>query len=302
VSRVLLTGSSGFIGSHLLENLMGRGSSVKCVLRKNSNTKWIDSLPYGCVYADFRDPDTLKEAVKDVDEIYHLGGIVRVTKKCRYYETNSEGTRNLVEAVKKYNPDLKKFVYVSSQAAWGPQGKGPVSHYGMSKAEGETWVKEIENYAIVRPVAVYGPRDSDFLEVFKLALKGLFLKPRKAGKLSFIHVSDCVDGIINAAPGTETFLSDGRDYDWHEVRGALENAVEKKLINIEIPVTILRIMGCVGTLTGKITGCPSKLNYDKVREMTGGDWVVPETAVEAKYDLEAGFKQTYSWYNKMGLI
>jgi nucleoside-diphosphate-sugar epimerase len=301
-AQVLVTGSNGFIGSHLVERLLEKGSSLKCMVRRTSNLKWISGYPYKCVYADFRDPDSLREAVSGVDEIYHLGGTVRVVDNKTYYETNSRGTQNLAEAVEKYNPGIRKFVYVSSQAAWGPKDNGPVSHYGMSKAEGEKWARKLRNCSIVRPVAVYGPRDRDFLSVFKMAQKGFFLKPREAGLLSFIHVADCVDGIINAKPGEESFLSDGFSYTWKEVIGTLEKVFENNIKSINIPANLVRFMGWVGTVFGKIKGSPVALNSDKVREILAGDWVVPGTAVKAKYNLETGFEHTYRWYVESGWL
>lgn len=301
--RALVTGSNGFIGSHLVEKLVENGCAVKCMLRTTSDVSWLKDIHYECAYADFNEPDTLRKAVEGVDEIYHLGGIVRVVHRKVYYDVNSSGTRNLVEAVQKFNPDIEKFIYVSSQAAWGPMGKGPVSHYGRSKAEAEDWVKEIDNYSIVRPVAVYGPRDRDFLSVIKMAEKGIFLKPRTGvGKLSFIHVSDCVEGILKAGIGKELFLSDGKDYSWDEFREVLENILDKKIRCVKVPKTVIVLMGILGTMSSKINGCPAKLNYDKVKEIFGGDWVVPNTSIEAKHDLESGFAETFNWYKKMGWL
>lgn len=301
--RVLVTGSNGFIGSHLVERLLKNGCEVKCMLRKTSDIRWLEGLSFKSAYADFSDPGTLRGAVKDVDEVYHLGGTVRVIHSKMYYEINSNGTRNLIEVIKKVNPDIEKFVYVSSQAAWGPRGKGPVSHYGCSKAEAEKWVKELNNYSIVRPVSVYGPRDRDFLSIIKMAEKGIFLKPwTGAGRLSFIYISDCVEGILNAGAGKELFLSDGRDYTWDEFRKVLENVLNRKIMCIKVPKTLVRLAGICGTVSGKLKGFPAKLNYDKVKEIFGGDWVVPGTSVEAKYNLRSGFTETVNWYNKMGWL
>ncbi len=301
MKKVLVTGSNGFIGSHLVERLIGNGHEVKCMLRKTSNLRWLKDLSYNCVYADFRYPETLEEAVSDVDEIYHLGGTVRVVKNEMFYKINTEGTRNMAEAVKKFNPDIEKFVYVSSQSAWGPEGKNAVSYYGRSKFKAEECVKKISNYSIVRPVAVYGPRDSDFLPVFKMAKKGFFLKPKTGtGQLSFIHVSDCVEGILNADTGKELFLSDGRSYNWEELIGVLEKVLGRRIKRINVPKNLIRLMGIFGTVRAHLTGIPQKLNNDKVREIFGGNWVVPETSVKAKYDLESGFRDTYKWYIKMG--
>lgn len=298
--NVLVTGSNGFIGSHLVEKLLAGGDTVNCMVRRTSNLNWLKDLEIKCVYGDFRDPAALEAAVRDKDEIYHLGGIVRSVGKKNFYKINSAGTRNIAEAVNKVNPEIRRFVYVSSQAAWGPLGMGPVSHYGMSKAEGEGWVKQVKNFSIVRPVAVYGPRDRDFLSIMKMAARGVFLVPGYPGKLSFIHIDDCVRGIINAPLGREVFVSDGKEYEWEDLRAALEKALKKRVHTVRLPETLVRMMGIFGSIAGRITGKPVPLNADKVKEILGGDWIVPESCVNARYSLEDGIKQTYIWYKNNG--
>ncbi|MFC2062058.1 NAD-dependent epimerase/dehydratase family protein [Elusimicrobiota bacterium] len=300
--KVLVTGANGFIGSHLVDKLIKQGFSVKCMVRKTSNLRWIDKCLVDCVCADMCDSGSLEEAVKDVDYIYHLGGTVRMVNSHRFYEINSTGTKNLVEAVKKKNPGIKKFVYVSTLAAGDAQGKEPVSHYGKSKREAEEWVKELEVYSIVRPTGVYGPRDTDFLRLFKMAIKGIFIKPRKSGDLSFIHVNDCVEGILNAGTGKVSFLSDGSRYSWDEVMKVLENILEKKIRCVVIPLTLIKVMGLIGTVFSKVTGTPVLLNMDKVKEINAGDWVVTDTSVKAEYHLESGLRDTYRWYREAGWL
>jgi len=300
--KVLVTGSNGFIGSHLVKRLLKDDCCVNCMVRKTSNLKWINGHPVSFVCGDFCQKATLEDAVIGVDEIYHLGGAVRVADNKAFYRINSEGTKNLVQAVIEFNPGLKKFVYVSSQAAWGPEGAGPVSHYGKSKREAEEWVKELDCWSIVRPGAVYGPRDKDFLPVFEMAMKGIFLKPFKAGKLSFIHVDDCVEGILKAEIKKESFLHDNNRYEWEEVAEILENVINKKVYCLTIPRTVLKIVGLAGTVAGRVSGTPVLLNSDKVNEMLGGDWVMPESPVDSMYNLKAGFKDTFEWYIKEGWI
>ena len=298
----LVTGSNGFIGSHLVEKLADEGFDVRCMLRKTSDQRWINGVTKNCVYADFTDFETLKEAVEGADEIYHLGGTVRTVHSRKFYEINSLGTHNIAEAVRRFNPNISRFVYVSSQAAWGPSGNGPVSHYGKSKRDGEKWVKGTPGWSIVRPGAVYGPRDRDFLQVFKMATKGVFLKPCGAGLLSFIHVDDCVSGIINAPPNKETFLCDGRSYRWEQVASALSNAVGRRVRCIYVPGVLLKAFGAAGTAAGMISGCPAVVNADKAREMLAGDWVIPGPYRKVRYDLSEGFRDTFEWYKRNGWL
>lgn len=301
--RALVTGSNGFIGSFLAEELISSGYAVKCMLRKNSDTKWLTGLNYEPVYADFCDIGSLKNAVKEVDEIFHVGGIVRAVNDEDYYKINCKGTQNLVDAAKDEIAGISRFVYISSLAAWGPEGKGPVSHYGQSKREAEEIVKQIDICTIIRPVAVYGPRDADLLAVFKMANKGVFIKPGSINsKLSFIHIKDCINGIISSGTSQELFLSDGRDYNWDEIYKILEKTFEKKIIYLSVPDIILKSVGILNTALSKISRKSAKLNSDKVKEILSGNWIVPETSIDPEYNLETGFKDTYNWYKKMGWL
>ncbi|MDA3793165.1 MAG: NAD-dependent epimerase/dehydratase family protein [Elusimicrobia bacterium] len=298
--NILITGSNGFIGSHLTEKLLEQDHEVFCMVRKSSDTSYLKGLNVNYVYSDLTSPETLPEAVEGIDEIYHLGGTVRVVNKKQYYEINSKGTGNLIEAVKKYNPELKKFVYLSSQAAAGPGGKGPVSDYGKSKKLAEKKVREIKRYAILRPVAVYGPRDRDFLALFKMAQRGVFLKPANSGRLSFIHVKNCVEKIISSFCGEEKYLSDGEVYYWEDVAKVLRKVINRDISVVNLPVFLIKIIGTLGTAAGKVTRRPVTLNSDKVREMVA-DWAV-EINGNNNYSLYEGFSDTYRWYKKHGWL
>ncbi|MFW6134012.1 MAG: NAD-dependent epimerase/dehydratase family protein [Elusimicrobiota bacterium] len=300
--KSLVTGSNGFIGSHLVESLISEGNSVCCMIRRTSNLKWIKDLSVQCVYGDFCRPQTLHRAVRDVDEIYHVGGIVRAIDRERFYKINSLGTKYIVDAVKKYNPGLKRFVYVSSMAAGNAFGKSSVSDYGESKLKAEEHVRKLENYTIVRPAAVYGPRDMDFLPVFKFALKGFFLMPSTDGYLSFIHVKDCVRGIKQAENKKEVFLTDGKRYTWEDVSNILGEVAGKKIKCIKVPPGILKLVGYLGDIMGRVKGKPFSVNSDKIKEMLAKDWCSDETSVNAHCDLKKGFSETLKWYREQGLI
>lgn len=272
-----------------------------CMVRHSSDTTFLDGIKKEYVYGDFTCPATLPEAVKGMDEIYHLGGTVRVVDKKRFYDINTDGTGYLVDAVRKHNPDIEKFVYVSSQAAAGPGGKGPVSEYGKSKKAGEKKVRNIKRYSILRPVAVYGPRDRDFLSIFKMAQKGIFLKPAGAGRLSFIHVKDCVEGIASVKPGEEKYLSDGNNYSWENVAKVLKKVIKEELSIVVLPKFIIKLAGEAGSAKAKITGKAAVLNRDKAREIIQ-DWAVEDKNSKAKFSLYEGFTDTYNWYKRQGWL
>jgi nucleoside-diphosphate-sugar epimerase len=145
--KALVTGGTGFIGSHLTEALIRKGVHVRCLLRKTSDLKWLKGLPVEFVSGDCNDKTSLKEAVRGVNWVFHLAGTTKAIKKETYFEVNGFGTENLIQACLENNPRLQKFIYISSQAAAGPSKNGsdkkeldscePVSFYGRSKRPGE---------------------------------------------------------------------------------------------------------------------------------------------------------------------
>ena len=122
--KALVTGSNGFIGSFLVEELLERNYQVKCLVRKTSDLQWIKDLPVQFAYGDVTNFDSILPAVENIDYIFHLGGIVRARKENDFFLVNSLGTKNLLEACKQHNLNLKRFTYLSSQAAVGPSSDG----------------------------------------------------------------------------------------------------------------------------------------------------------------------------------
>jgi nucleoside-diphosphate-sugar epimerase len=118
--KILLTGANGFVGSHILEELTANNHNVSAVVRKTSNLKWINKNKVSLKYGSLEDENFLKEVVSDVDIVVHCAGIVRALNWDDYNNINVLGTKKLVQSVLKNNPDLKKFIFISSQAAMGP--------------------------------------------------------------------------------------------------------------------------------------------------------------------------------------
>ena len=235
--KVLVTGGTGFIGSHLVEALLQKGIQVRCLLRKSSDLKWIKGLPVEYAWGDCRDPASLKEAVKGVDQVFHSAGVTKAVREETFFEINAYGTENLIQACLEHNPDLQKFIYLSSQAAAGPSRNGnrkketdpcqPVSPYGQSKRMGEELALSHGHklpLLILRPSAVYGPRERDIYFFFKLLSKGIHLCASSPDQhISLCYVQDVVQAILLAAEtrtsrGEIFFVSDGQDYsdrrDW----------------------------------------------------------------------------------------
>ncbi len=318
-----MTGGTGFIGSHLVEALILRGIGVRCLLRKSSNPKWIKDLPIEYVRGDCRDQTSLKEAVKGVDQIFHLAGVTKAVKEETFFEMNARGTENLIQACLEHNPHLQKFIYVSSQAASGPSPNGnrkketdacmPVSPYGRSKRMGEELALAQARklpLLILRPSAVYGPRERDIYTFFKLLSKGINLCTSNPDqRLSLCYVQDVVQAILLAAEtqssqGDIFFISDGQDYPIETIGDAFAQALDVHAFRLCVPKWILMGIASFSEYVSSVSKKPSLINKGKVEEMVQKNWVCDITKAKALlgFDpmtlLKQGARLTVDWYRK----
>jgi dihydroflavonol-4-reductase len=206
----LITGASGFIGGHLTEALLADGWRVRCLVRRESNTRWLPADRIQLAYGDVTEPATLADAVRGVDTVFHMAAITSARERVEYARVNAGGTRAVIDAMQAVAPDAM-IVYASSQSAAGPSRDGrpitendpprPIGPYGDSKLAAEQLVIGSPlRHVIVRPPATYGPRDVDILFAFRLASAGIAVRVSSRGqKLSMVHVRDLVAGMLAAA-------------------------------------------------------------------------------------------------------
>lgn len=328
MASVFVTGGTGFIGSHLVDELIKKNYKVKCLIRKTSNLRWLEGKPVELIYGGLFDNDALAEAVKDVDYVYHIAGVTFAKKKEEYYRGNRDATRNLLEVCYNVNPDLKRFLFVSSQTTVGPSPDkdhpvderspyNPITTYGRSKMEAE---KAVVGYfdklkcTIVRAPAVYGPRDYAILEYFKAINMGLnTLVGFKEKLVSLIHGLDLVEGIILAAEADISvsqiyFITSEKFYSWYEVGKLTTRLMKKKTIRIKIPHFAVYTVGVFAQFFSLFQKKPAILNIEKCKDITRRYWTCsPEKAknelgFKERLELEEGFKQTIDWYRKEGWI
>lgn len=319
--KALVTGGTGFIGSHLTEALIQKGLQVRCLIRETSDLKWLKGLPIEFFYGDLNDKASLEKAVRDVDWVFHLAGVTKAIKQNTYVEVNGVGTKNLIHACLKNNPGLQKFIYISSQAAAGPGrnncGKKetdrcePVSLYGQSKCIGEESVFACAHQLpvlILRPSAVYGPRDNDIFFFFKFLSKKIKLCLVGPDQhLSLCYISDIVEGILSAAEtrtksGDVFFLSDGNDYRMDEIGDILARAMGITALRVRVPKPVIFGIARFSEYLSKFFNGPFPLTRDKAQEMIQKNWVCDITKArtflgfEPKVSLPEGAGLTFEWY------
>ncbi len=313
--KVLITGGTGFIGSHLVEALLKEKADVFCIVRNPSKLRFLEGLPVKIIQADCSDKGSLKKIDWNFDYIFNLSGITKALHPEEFFIANYIGTKNLVEIALEKNPNLRRFVHVSSLAAVGPCKNGtpvdeqrepcPVSKYGKSKLLGEQAVEALKKslpITIIRPPAVYGPRDRDFLTFFKMIKAGIVMYLTE-GNYSIIYVDDLINGIILAsrhenALGETFFISNREPSSTTEIISAISDALKKKPLKVKIPKQI------GGFFIGVFQKIDKKsiINSDKLAELLEPCWVCSTQKAEhllgfnTKTNLKEGMEWTARWY------
>jgi dihydroflavonol-4-reductase len=325
--KALVTGANGFVGSHLVEALLDKGYQVRCLVRKTSNLRWLSGLNVEYVYGDVAEKISLKEAVKDVDLVYHSAGLTKAKNREEYFKANVEGTKNLVEACLKENTKLQRVIYISSQAAVGPGDDErplnetapcrPVTYYGESKLEGEKIVLQHADQlpiTIIRPPAVYGPRDTDMLGFFKVANSSFRIAfGRGESFVSLVYVKDLIDGIILSAENPKSigqiyFIADDRIYSWKEAFKIIAKVLNKRTIPLRIPKSFVFFLAFLSENFSHLCGGTAVFNTQKAKEITKRYWGLDvskaktELGYAPKYNLDRGAEETVRWYKEKGWL
>ncbi len=315
--RALVTGATGFIGSHLCEELIRRGFEVTYLSRDTSDRRWVKHPGLTCVRGDCTVKESLGVIPGDFDFIFHLAGLTKSCSPDDFFSVNARGTENFLITVAERNPSLKRFVYLSSLAAVGPSKDGrpvredvppsPVSNYGISKLEGERAVakyRDVLPVTILRPPAVYGPRDRDMLVMFRMIKKGFFFDLGKC-YYSLLYVDDLIDGILlsaqqSAAIGGIYFLCDGEIHPSEDIVQQISNVLQVRARRVRLPK---RAFSVIAAISERIepTGI---INRDRVRDFAHTHWICDgakareEIGFRPKITMEEGIRRTADWYRE----
>ncbi|MCI5071647.1 NAD(P)-dependent oxidoreductase [bacterium] len=327
--KILITGSTGFIGQNLLKHLDPAQYQITVLNRKQ---KKLDHTSIKQILGDLHDKKALKQAVVEQDMVVHLAGCVKAKDQAAFDRVNVEGTKKLLDAVLAHNPNLKRFILISSLAAAGPTQSGdvaeckhesqinqPISLYGESKHRSEKAFLEHAysgEKVILRPPIVYGPYDYQLLDLFKLLSKGLALKMKGKEKYySMVFVEDfcrAIQCMLDAQKvGKETifYVSDPQLYSMQDIINQFQKAAKvKKIRVIKLPKVFFKFVAIVADWIANTFSKPQPYNSDKYKEMLAAAWTCSPNKIkhqhsfECQYDLQTGFDKTIQWYKKQGLL
>lgn len=300
--RFAVTGATGFVGSHLVDEALAAGHSVRALTRREQPPR--DGVAW--IAGSLEDRGALEQLVDGADAVIHVAGTINAPNAAGFEKGNATGTLAMLAAATAGG--VHGFVHVSSLAAREPK----LSLYGASKAHAEELVQRSGlDWTIVRPPAVYGPGDKETLELFRMAKLGLMVMPPK-GRVSVIHARDLARLLIAAAaPGAPANLlieaDDGRPGGWshREFARALADAVGTRAAVVSAPGFLLRAAARVDHL---VRGERAKLTTDRAAYFSHRNWVI-DTKLACPPDLwkpltetAAGLKQTADWYRAAGWL
>jgi nucleoside-diphosphate-sugar epimerase len=318
---ILVTGGTGFVGSHLLEKLRARGEAVRCLVRPTPPAR---RLPAGVesAPADLASGRGIEQALDGVDTVIHLAGVTKALSAADYYAANAAATGTLARALQGRSIRL---VHCSSLAAIGPSLDGrpvdegatphPVSTYGKSKLEGERIARAlVPDAVIVRPPVVYGPRDSGVFRILKGVARGLALELAGGERwFSAIYVEDLADGLwaaarVSKAAGRAYFLAHRKPVSWGELGATAAQILGTRPRTLRIPVAAANTVAIFSELWSHITRNPAIISREKVAEACCRFWTCDparaagDLGFEAPTPLAAGLAKTLAWYKEAGWL
>ena len=326
--RVLLTGANGFVGSHVLDQLVTQRIPVVTLLRPNSDRSFIAGHLSNVEVRSggFDDANSLDAALADVTHVIHCAGATKALNRAGFFNVNQVGTRRLVEAVNRRSGAIRRFIHVSSLAAAGPatadhpkteaDSPAPVSDYGASKLAAEQEVREhcACEWTIIRPPGVYGPRDREFLRLFH-AVKS-HLAPRFGGgrqQLTLVYVEDLAAVIVNALThaqsGRETFFVGASEViTARELTQRVAAESGKWTIPLPLPNAVLWLACQWAELVSRVTQKANVLNAQKYPELKAAGWVCDVSklkrhlGIECRTTAREGLAKTNRWYRSQSWL
>ncbi len=319
--KALITGASGFIGGRLRDALLESGLDVVAIRRQGSPA----AKRGRSVEAEYSDVASLSRVLRDEkpDYVFHVAGATKGVTYDDFRRANVIPTKNLIDAIAKEHPGIKRFIHVSSLTSYGPSSptrphiendpRRPIEFYGQSKLEAEHAVEAMGDrvpWTILRPGGVYGPGDIDYFELFKEISHGrnVFFGNRKR-LFSAIYVDDFIRATLLAAAhenaiGRGFFVCDDHPITWEQFQAAIVDAANRRVFDINLPEFLTHLAAFGGELATKIDGKPRLFNRQKLKMGAQEAWTCRSTAIREalgwthEYPVGRGTRETLEWYRR----
>jgi dihydroflavonol-4-reductase len=333
MSRALVTGATGFVGSNLVSDLIARGWPVRCLVRNPDRAAALAALGAELATGSLQDFDSITRAVADTDVVFHVAGRTAALKRQDFFLDNVDGTRAVMKAAALQSP-APTVVFVSSLAAGGPSRTGsprrepelstPVSAYGASKLAAEQAATEFADrvlLSIVRPPVVFGPGDKNSLQLFKtvFAMHVHLVPGYRTMPMSIVHVADLCAGLITIAErGSRVtiqlphqglyYITSAPTITYAEMGRLAARSLGRRVLVVPTPKLAFRLAGGVGEIAGRLRRQPGLINWDKIREATASGWECSDEKLRAELgyaptlSLEQRFADTAAWYRQHGWL
>lgn len=328
--KVLITGATGFLGSHVTDVFLENDCTVRALVRATSDTRQLEGSGVECVVGSLSDTASIQRALKGMDVLVHCAGGGKVQNIQELYDNNTTTTVNLLEAATaNTSRTLRRFVFVSSLAAHGPSNSGvapttttpdhPISHYGRSKLRAERRLLEAKdkiNLTIFRPPPIYGPGDRrTLLPVMKAIQRHLMPLPGPAHRTAMIFGRDCATAIYQSAvtdhpSGRIYYVEDGRgSYTRREMAHIIARELGVRgIVKFRLP---FRLMGMGAFANEKLAGLlrrSTAINRDKIKDLEQKFWLCDASVTRSELNwqpetqFEEGARITVQWYRQQGWL
>lgn len=301
MTTLAVTGATGFVGSHVLDQAQAMGVEVRALTRRMQRPRegvtWVGGA--------LDDPAGLDQLMAGADAVLHIAGVINAPEEAGFIAGNVTGTGAVIDAARRAG--ISRFVHVSSLAAREPA----LSAYGRSKALSEELVRNAGiDWTIIRPPAVYGAGDRETLELFRMAKYRVVMLP-PGGHLSVIEAGDLARLLLAAhAPDAIGALyepDDGTPGGWshRDFALCLGRALDRSVLSLPVP---RKIMDWASKLDVRLRGPKAKLSADRVAYFCHPDWVCaaerqpPASLWEPRMPTERGIRLTARWYREQGWL
>jgi len=322
-ATAVVTGATGFIGSHLVDYLVGHGCIVHALVRETSDRRWLNKSNKVKVHT----VDLLQSSpinfLQEADYLFHCAGLTKAKTRDDYFSGNVHSCEILYERCVAIGANLKTIIHLSSLAAAGPSVQGepseekdtskPVTYYGESKLAGEKIALKYASLlpiVIIRPPVVYGPREENFFVYLKTLSRGWNIKIGTTRReLSLVYVTDIVRAMVRAAvcyPKNEKiyYVTDGEHHIWNDISGSAMKILNVRAKTLFIPEVLLRFLSSISEVLAWFGPKPALFDRQRVIDICQTSWIAsPKSFFEShkfqpKYNLVKGLKETIDWGKK----